>query len=61
MTIFGSLLAGTGATYLGAPLTVALGGCVTLGAAAAYYVSLPAIRRHIEEHRLFAPEELRAS
>lgn len=61
MTIFGSLLAGTGATYLGAPLTVAIGGLVTLGAAAAYYASLPAIRRHIDEHRLFAAEELRAS
>ena len=60
MTIFGGLLAGTGATYFGAPLTVAVGGLVTLGAAMFFYSTLPAIRRHIRRHRLFPPVEVTA-
>ncbi len=61
MTIFGSLLAGTGATYLGAPLTVGLGGLATIAAAVMFYNRLPAIRQHIRRHRLFAPEEVTAT
>ncbi len=61
MTIFGSLLAGTGATYLGAPLTVGLGGLATIASAVMFYNRLPAIRRHIRRHRLFAPEEVTAT
>jgi MFS family permease len=38
-TIFGSLLAGTGATYFGAPLTVAAGGLITLLAAAVFWMT----------------------
>ena len=61
MTIFGSLLAGTGATYLGAPLTVGIGGLATIASAVMFYNRLPAIRRHIRRHRLFAPEEVTAT
>ncbi len=56
MTIFGGLLAGTGAAYLGAPLTVAIGGLFTLAAALFFYSTLPDIRRHIRQHRLDTPE-----
>ena len=55
---FGSLLAGAGATYLGAPLTVAAGGLITLASAAIFWRALPAIRRHIRENRLLPPDEL---
>lgn len=55
---FGSLLAGTGATYLGAPLTVAAGGLITLVSAAIFWSVLPAIRRHVRENRLLPPDEL---
>ncbi len=55
---FGGLLAGTGATYLGAPLTVAVGGLITLVNAAIFWSALPAIRRHIRENRLLPPDEL---
>jgi len=54
---FGSLLAGLGATYLGAPLTVAVGGIITLLSAAIFWRALPGIRRHIRENRLLPPEE----
>ena len=57
---FGSLLAGAGATYLGAPLTVAAGGLITLASAAIFWRALPAIRRHIRENRLLPPDELTA-
>lgn len=55
---FGSLLAGTGATYLGAPVTVAAGGLITLVSAAIFWSVLPAIRRHVRENRLLPPDEL---
>jgi len=58
---FGSLLAGTGATYLGAPLTVAAGGLITLVSAAIFWSVLPAIRRHVRENRLLPPDELVAN
>lgn len=57
---FGSLLAGSGATYLGAPFTVAVGGIITILSAAIFWRALPGIRRHIREHRLLPPEELAA-
>ncbi|TAL12928.1 MAG: MFS transporter [Nitrospirae bacterium] len=57
---FGSLLAGAGATYLGAPLTVAAGGLITLASAAFFWSALPAIRRHVRENRLLPPDELAA-
>jgi len=50
-------LAGLGATYLGAPLTVAFGGIITLLSAAIFWRALPGIRRHIRENRLLPPEE----
>jgi hypothetical protein len=55
-TVFGSLLAGSAATYLGAPLAVAAGGGTTLVAAAWFWKQLPAIRRHIRESGLLPPE-----
>jgi MFS family permease len=55
---FGSLLAGAGATYVGAPLTVAAGGLVTLLSAELFRRALPAIRRHVRENRLLPPDEL---
>ncbi len=58
---FGSLLAGAGATYLGAPLTVAAGGVITVAAAALFSLALPGIRRHIHENRLLPPEDLTSS
>lgn len=57
MSIFGSLLAGGGATYFGAQLTVTIGGLLTIISAAAYYRTLPGIRRHIRDRGLFAPAE----
>ncbi len=55
-TIFGSLLAGSSATYIGTPLTVGAGGLLTLLAAALFRRSLPAIRKHVREHGLLPPE-----
>ena len=55
---FGSLLAGAGATYLGAPLTVAAGGLITLASAVLFWSALPAIRSHIRENRLLPPDEI---
>ncbi len=61
MTIFGSLLAGTGATYFGAPLTVAAGATFTLGASLTFLRAVPAIRRHIGRIRFVSREELPAA
>src|SRR5690606_36628902 len=44
MSPFGSLLAGTLASRIGAPATVMLGGMACLGAAAWFYSRLPMIR-----------------
>jgi MFS family permease len=57
---FGSLLAGAGATYLGTPLTIAVGGLLTMVNAAIFWSALPAIRRHIHKNQLLPPEELAA-
>jgi MFS family permease len=45
MAPFGSLLAGTGASALGAPATVLLGGVVCIVGAVAFASSLPTLRR----------------
>lgn len=55
-TIFGSLLAGSAATYIGAPLAVAAGGGVTLVGAVWFWKQLPAIRKHVREAGLLPPE-----
>jgi MFS family permease len=54
-TVFGSLLGGVAGTSLGAPLTVALGGLVTLSAAAGLRRALPGLRRHAELARFPVP------
>lgn len=56
-TVFGSLLAGTGATYASASLTLTFGGVVTMSTAGLLWRALPAIRRHIHEHQLLPAEE----
>jgi MFS family permease len=55
-TVFGSLLAGSAATYIGAPLAVAAGGGTTLVAAAWFWRQLPAIRKHVRESGLLPQE-----
>jgi len=57
VTVFGSLLAGTGATYASASWTLTCGGVVTIISAALFWNALPAIRRHIHEHQLLPAEE----
>ena len=47
MAPFGSLLAGTLASNIGAPATVMIGGIACLGAASWFYSRLPAIRESI--------------
>lgn len=59
-TIFGSLLAGAGAGYVGAPVTVAAGGILTLIAAGFFWRELPAISRHLKENQLLPPEDIPA-
>ena len=54
-TVFGSLLGGVAGASLGAPLTVALGGLVTLAAAAGLRRALPGLRRHAELARFPVP------
>ena len=61
MSVFGSLFAGTGATYLGAPGTVAIGGVMTLAAAMVFSSTLPSMRRHLRKHRVLPSEEVAAS
>ena len=61
LTVFGSLLAGSGATYFCAPLVVATGGLLTIGAAVWFWSVLPAIRTHVHEHKLIPPEEVPAT
>lgn len=60
-TIFGSMLAGIGATYLPASRIVMIGGLLTLVTAGVFWRSLPAIRRHIHEHGLIPAEQVSAS
>ncbi|MEW6542719.1 MAG: MFS transporter [Nitrospirota bacterium] len=55
-TVFGSLLAGLGGSYLGAPLTVAAGGLTILIGAGLFWRALPAIRHHVREQGLLPPE-----
>jgi MFS family permease len=60
-TIFGSMLAGIGATYLPASLIVMIGGLITLLTAGVFWRSLPAIRRHIREQGLIPSDQVTAS
>jgi MFS family permease len=60
-TIFGSMLAGIGASYLPAPVIVIIGGFLTLLTAGVFWRSLPAIRRHIHEHGLIPSDQVTAS
>jgi MFS family permease len=60
-TIFGSILAGIGATYFPAPVIVIVGGLATLLTAWVFWRSLPAIRRHIREHGLIPSDQVTAS
>jgi hypothetical protein len=55
------MLAGIGATYLPAPLIVMIGGVITLLTAGVFWRSLPAIRRHIQEHGLIPSDQMTAS
>ena len=61
MTIFGSMLAGIGATYLPAPLIVLIGGFITLLTAGIFWRTLPAIRRHIHERGLMPSDQVTVS
>ena len=47
MAPFGSLLAGVLASWIGAPLTVVVGGAVSLGGVALFASKLPALRREL--------------
>jgi hypothetical protein len=60
-TIFGSMLAGIGATYVPAPFIVMIGGLITLLTAGIFWRSLPAIRQHIREHGLIPSDQVTAS
>jgi len=51
VTVFGSLIAGAGASRVSAPLILIIGGSVTLMTATWFWRSLPAIRRHVRDHR----------
>jgi MFS family permease len=57
---FGSLLAGTVASHIGTPLTIALGGIIAIISAGVFWKALPAIRRHVRESGLLPPEEFGA-
>jgi MFS family permease len=61
LTVFGSLLAGAGATYLPAPAIIAVGGMITLLTAVLFRRALPSIRRDLQEHRLIPSGEITAS
>src|SRR5881296_1660698 len=57
---FGSLLAGTVASHIGTPLTIALGGIIAIISAGFFWRALPGIRRHVRETGLLPPEEFAA-
>jgi hypothetical protein len=52
VTVFGSLIAGAGASRVPAPLILIVGGSVTLMTAAWFWRALPAIRRHVRDHHV---------
>lgn len=60
LTIFGSLLAGVGATYFPAPTIIFIGGVITLLTAWVFWRALPAIRRHIHTHALIPSDGVTA-
>jgi hypothetical protein len=60
-TIFGSIMAGFGASYLPAPTIVAIGGILTIITSGLFWRALPNIRRHISEHGLMPQEGIAPS
>ena len=56
VTVFGSLIAGAGASRVPAPWILLVGGSVTLITAAWLWRALPAIRRHVRDHHLVGQE-----
>jgi MFS family permease len=61
LTIFGSLFAGAGATYLSAPAIVVVGGVITILTAALFWNALPGIQRYLREHHPVSPHKIAAS
>lgn len=59
-TIFGSLWAGLGATYLGAPAVIVVGALVLFLTAGVFWVSLPTLHLQVSEHQLIRSEEMSA-
>jgi MFS family permease len=56
-TTFGSLLAGLGATYVGAPLIVLCGGGMTIVAALIFWKAVPRLRAQVRAEGLLPAEE----
>jgi MFS family permease len=56
-TTFGSLVAGVGATHLGAPITVLIGGIVTIMAGLVFWKAVPRLRLQAREQGLLLPEK----
>ncbi|HZC68965.1 MAG TPA: MFS transporter, partial [Nitrospirales bacterium] len=54
----GSLLAGTMASHVGTPLTIAMGGVIAIVSAGLFWRALPGIRQHVRETGLLPSEEL---
>ena len=52
LSVLALVLVGSGASAIGAPITVAIGGVVTVLAAALFWSSLPAIRQHLRAQDL---------
>jgi MFS family permease len=55
-TTFGSLVAGVGATKLGTPGTVLIGGVVTIAAAVVFWSAVPRLRAQARAEGLLPPE-----
>jgi hypothetical protein len=47
MAPFGSLIAGSAATHIGAPNTLRISGLLCLAAAVVFFKKIPALRQHI--------------
>jgi MFS family permease len=54
---FGSLLAGSVASHIGTPLTIALGGITAIVSSWFFWKALPGIRQHVRESGLLPPEQ----
>jgi MFS family permease len=57
---FGSLLAGSVASHIGTPLTIALGGITAIVSSGFFWKALPGIRQHVRESGLLPPEQFAA-